>query len=773
MKLTRLIAALAATAILAIGCTASSENAEMDRFIDDLMSKMTLEEKLGQLNLPSCPSEIVTGNEKCENILENIRAGRVGAILNTYGYANILPYQKAAVEESRLGIPLLTGLDVIHGHKTVCPIPLGLAATWNPAAIEEASRLAALEATADGINWTYNPMVDISRDPRWGRCAEGAGEDPYLSGVVAQAMVRGYQGTAEELYNGNERMLACLKHFALYGGTASGLDYTEVDMSPMRMYNEYFPQYKAAVEAGVGSVMTSFNDINGMPSTGNKWLLTNLLRDEWGFDGFVVSDYNAVGELVKHGVAEDKMDAGVISFNAGLDMDMVTASCLMLEEAVKDGRVPMKRIDSACRRVLEAKYKLGLFENPYKHLDPALAERIFTPESREAARKISEESFVLLKNEGALPLAKNARIAVVGPLAAAGEQYPGTWTGAAYKNYPSLLEAMQKVEGAKVIYARGSNILEDADLEKAASYRYTYERDPRSEAALIREAVAAARRADVVVAAVGEAGYMSGESMSRTDLNLPGCQRRLLEALVKTGKPVVMVLFTGRPMTIAWEDENMNAILNAWFGGSEAGEAISNVLFGDVNPSGKITMTFPRTVGQCPIYYGHKNNPRPVKADRKTFKRYSSNWLDCSLQPLYPFGYGLSYTTFEYSAPVLSDTIMVGRAPVKATVTVKNTGDRDGYETVQLYIRDVVTPNWTRPVKELKGFEKIFIKAGESAEVEFEITPEMLSWYVVDQYNMSGSRAPMHAELVLENGDFLIMTGPNSRDTQSATLTVK
>ena len=770
MKLTKLFTALAAVTLLVAGCEKKSE---MDKFIDDLMSKMTLEEKLGQLNLPSCPSEIVTGNEKCENILENIRAGKVGAILNTYGYDNIMPYQKAAVEESRLGIPLLTGLDVIHGHKTVCPIPLGLAATWNPAAIEEAARLAALEATADGLNWTYNPMVDITRDPRWGRCAEGAGEDPYLGGKVAAALVRGYQGTPEELYNGNERMLACVKHFALYGGADSGLDYTEVDMSPARIYNEYLPPYKAAIDAGVGSLMTSFNDINGMPATANKWLFTEVLRNQWGYEGFVVSDYNAVGELCRHGVAADKLDAGIAAINAGLDMDMVTASCLLLEEAVKDGRVSMETVDRACRNVLVAKYKLGLFEDPYKHLDKSLSERIYTDESRAIARNIAAESFVLLKNDGTLPLKKTATVALVGPLADQGAQYAGTWTGAAFKNYPSLLDAFKQVKGLKVLHARGSNFEDNASLEEKLSYRYKYTRDTRPEAQMIAEAVAAARKADVVVAAVGECGYGAGESTSRTSLDLPGCQKRLLEALAKTGKPVVMVLFSGRPLTIAWEDKHMNAILEAWHGGSETGAALADVLLGDVNPSGKITMTFPYTVGQCPIYYNHKNNPRPVKADRKIFKRYSSNWIDAPMDPLYPFGYGLSYTTFEYSAPVLSDTLMVGRTPVKASVTVTNTGSVDGAEVVQLYIRDVVTPNWTRPVKELKGFEKVFIKAGESATVEFEITPEMLSWYEVDQYNMSGSSKPLSAKLVLEPGDFMIMAGPNSRDTQSATLTVK
>jgi beta-glucosidase len=480
-----------------------------------------------------------------------------------------------------------------------------------------------------------------------------------------------------------------------------------------------------------------------------------------------------VGELIKHRVAADKIEAGVAAFNAGLDMDMVTASCLELEAAVKDGRVSMKTIDRACRNVLEAKYKLGLFENPYKHLDKSLSERIFTDESRAIARKVTAESFVLLKNDGALPLKKKGTVALVGPLADQGAQYVGTWTGAAFKEYPSLLDAFKEVEGIKVLHARGSNFEEDAKLEEKLAYRYKYERDNRSEAQMIAEAVAAARKADVVVAAVGECGYGAGESTSRTNLNLPGCQKRLLEALVKTGKPVVMVLFSGRPMTIAWEDQNMDAILEAWHGGSETGAALADVLFGDTNPSGKITMTFPYTLGQIPIYYNQKSNPRPAKPGRKSFSRYSSNWIDSPMEPLYPFGYGLSYTSFEFSEPVLSDTLMVNKAAVKASVTVTNTGSYDGAEVVQLYIRDVVTPNYTRPVKELKGFKKVFIKAGESVTVDFEVTPEMLSWYEVDQYNMSGSSKPLSAKLVLEPGDFMIMAGPNSRDTKETKLTVK
>ena len=770
MKKHGLILALMSVIIILGGCKKKSE---MDKFIDNLMSKMTLEEKLGQMNLPAVPSEVITGNEQCENVLEEIRAGKVGAILNTYGYDNIMLYQKTAVEESRLGIPLLTGFDIIHGHKTVFPIPLGLASTWNLEAIETAASISALEATADGLNWTYNPMVDISRDPRWGRCSESAGEDPYFAGEFAKAMVRGYQGSPEELQYSNEKMLACVKHFAFYGGVDNGLDYMGVDISLNKMYNEYLPPYKAAIDAGVGSIMTSFNDINGMPATGNKWLLTQLLREEWDYEGFVVSDYNAVGELVKHGVAVDKEDAAVIAYNAGLDMDMVTAGCLELDKALSKNKITKKQIDKACRNILEAKYKLGLFQNPYKHLDPSLSKRIFTDENRQIARKIASESFVLLKNDGVLPLKKKGTIALIGPLADAGEQCAGTWTGSAYKEYPSLLDALQEIDGIRVLYARGSNILEDSKLEKYISFRYKYERDPRPAEELIAEAVTKARKADVVVVFAGEAAYMSGESVSVTNLDLPPGQKKLLKALKETGKPIILLLNTGRPLTLAWEDTNMNAILNTWNGGSETGLAVADVLFGDVNPSGKITMTFPYNLGQVPIYYGKRVSPRPLSKDIKHFKRYSTNWIDAPQEPLYPFGYGLSYTTFEYSEPILSNLEMVKRSNIIVSVEVTNTGDRDGYEVIQLYIRDILTPNWTRPAKELKGFQKLFIKAGETVKIDFEITPEMLSWYVVDQYNMKGSSKPLHAELVLEPGDFSIMVGPNSRDTKGITLTVK
>ena len=767
--------ALTLAALLVSSCSGKdAADREMDSFISDLMSRMTLEEKLGQMNLPSVPNtSVVTGNQKCENVLEDIRAGKVGGILNTYGYENVFLYQKTAVEESRLGIPLLVGLDVIHGHETVFPIPLGLACSWSPEDARLAARISAIEATADGINWTFNPMVDIARDPRWGRCAEGFGEDPYLGSLYARAMVRGYQGDSG--FSEDSDMLACLKHFALYGASESGRDYREVDMSPARMFNEYFPPYKAAVEEGVASVMTSFNDLNGCPSTANRWLLTEVLRNQWGFEGFVVSDYNAVGELVNHRAAGSKEEAAVMSLNAGLDMDMVTAGCLTLDKALERGEISVKQIDAACRRILEAKWKLGLFQDPYKYLDPSRKQRIYTEENRAEARRIAASTFVLLKNGMAagkqlLPLDKNLKLALVGPLADAGGQYPGCWAVAAKENYPSLLDKMREMDGIRLSYAKGCNILEDEKLEKIVSPTNAVHRDRRPLNEMIAEAVAAARNSDVVIAAMGEAANMSGESGSRTDISLPECQKALLKALKATGKPVVLVLFSGRPLTLSWENENMTSILETWFGGAEAAAAITDVLFGEVNPSGKLTMSFPYSVGQIPVYYNMKNTGRDAYS--KEYCRYASNWIDSPNEPLYPFGYGLSYTSFEYSAVSLSDSVMTPHNAVKAKVTVSNTGKYDGYEVVQLYIRDVVSSE-TRPVKELKGFKKVFLKAGESTEAEFDITPEMLGWYSVDQYNLAGSSTPLKARFVVEPGDFDIMIGPDSRNVQEARLTLQ
>lgn len=725
--------------------------------VDELMSQMTLEEKLGQLNCLVAPRGAVTGEQQSTGVAEKVRSGAVGSLFGRHDREELMAWQKMAVEESSLGIPLLFGADIIHGYRTTFPVPLALAATWNPESMERAARISTVEASSDGLTWLYNPMVDICRDPRWGRCVEGAGEDPYLASVYSETMVRGIQGDLKA----DDEILACVKHFALYGASEAGRDYRETDMSPARMYNEYFPPYKAAVDAGVASIMSSFNDVNGIPATGNRWLMTEVLRNQWGFDGFVVSDYNAVGEMVRHGIG-DRKTVSELALNAGVDSDMMTEGFVgELAASVKEGRVSMKAVDQACRRVLEAKEKLGLLDDPYKFLR-CEQNRIYTDEHRKAAREIAAESFVLLKNDGTLPLSKGKKVALVGPLADAGAQYTGSWQGAAYDDCRSLLAAMKEA-GCDFVFAKGSNMLEDAELEQAACRNRKYVRDPRSESQMIREAVAAARQSDVVLAAVGEPAWMTGEASSRTSLDIPQPQKRLLEALVKTGKPVVLLLFSGRPMTLEWEDGKMAAILDVWYGGSEAADAILDVVYGRVNPSGKLTMTFPRNVGQIPLYYNMKNGGRPAKTD--SYKRFSSCYMDSPNSPLYPFGYGLSYTTFEYTDFALSADAMQSDGSVTASVKVTNTGSRDADETVQLYIHDVYS-SMTRPVKELKAFRKVRVKAGETVEVSFEITPDLLSWYYVDPFETG---AP---QLALEPGEFEIMVGPDSSTLQTLMLNV-
>ncbi len=725
--------------------------------VDELMSQMTLEEKLGQLNCLVAPRGAVTGEQQSTGVAEKVRSGAVGSLFGRHDRDELMAWQKMAVEESRLGIPLLFGADIIHGYRTTFPVPLALAATWNPESMERAARISTVEASSDGLTWLYNPMVDICRDARWGRCVEGAGEDPYLASVYAETMVRGIQGDL----NDDDEVLACVKHFALYGASEAGRDYRETDMSPARMYNEYFPPYKAAVDAGVASVMSSFNDVNGIPATGNRWLMTEVLRNQWGFDGFVVSDYNAVGEMVRHGIG-DRKTVSELALDAGVDSDMMTEGYVdELAASVKDGRLSMKTVDQACRRVLEAKEKLGLLADPYKFLR-CEENRIYTDEHRKAAREIAAESFVLLKNDGTLPLSKGKKVALVGPLADAGAQYTGSWQGAAFDDCRSLLAAMKEA-GCDFVFAKGSNMLEDAELEQAACRNRKYVRDPRTEAQMIREAVVAAGQSDVVLAAVGEPAWMTGEASSRTSLDVPQPQRRLLEALVKTGKPVVLLLFSGRPMTLGWENDNMAAILDVWYGGSEAADAILDVIYGKVNPSGKLTMTFPRNVGQIPIYHNMKNGGRPARID--SYKRFSSSYMDSPNSPLYPFGYGLSYTSLEYSDFALSADTMTADGSVTASVKVTNTGSRDADETVQLYIHDVFS-SMTRPVKELKAFRKVHVKAGESVDVAFEITPDMLSWYYVDPY---GRTVP---QKTLEPGDFEILIGPDSVNLQTLMLNV-
>lgn len=748
--LAAVISASAATAM----ATPQADKGKMDQFIDNLMGKMTLQEKIGQLNLP-VSGEIVTGQAKSSDVAGKIRKGQVGGLFNVKGVDNIREVQKIAVEQSRLKIPLLFGMDVIHGYETVFPIPLALSCSWDMEAIKESARIAAKESSADGICWTFSPMVDICRDPRWGRMSEGGGEDPYLGSEISVAMVKGYQG--DDLTDKNT-IMACVKHFALYGAPEAGRDYNTVDMSHLSMFNNYFPPYKAAIDAGVGSVMTSFNVVDGIPATGNKWLMTDVLRDRWGFDGFVVTDYTAISEMIAHGMG-DLQQVSAMSLSAGTDMDMVADGFLTtLEKSLKEGKVTMVEIDKACRRILEAKYKLGLFDDPYKYCDVSRVKRdIFTAENRAVARKIATETFVLLKNENnLLPLQRKGKIALVGPLANTKANMPGTWSvAAAFDKYNSLYDSMkQSLAGkAEVLYAKGSNLMYDAQREAEATMFGREMRDPRSAQELLDEALNIASQADVIVAAVGESSEMSGESSSRTNLEMPDAQRDLLIALKKTGKPIVLVYFAGRSTVMTWEQENFPAILNVWFGGSEAADAICDVVFGDVSPSGKLTTTFPKNVGQIPLYYNHLNTGRPLEAG-KWFSKFRSNYLDIDNEPLYPFGYGLSYTTFRYGDLQLSNNSMNENGKITASVTVTNTGNYDADEVVQMYIRDMVG-SVARPVKELKGFERIHLKKGESRTVSFDITAEQLKFY-----NSA-------LNWVCEPGEFEVMVGGNSRDVQT------
>ena len=762
---------LAAAFLSTAAIQAQKSPQDMDRFIDALMKKMTVEEKIGQLNLP-VSGEIVTGQAQNSDVAKKIEQGLVGGLLNLKGVEKIRDVQKLAIEKSRLGIPLIFGMDVVHGYETIFPIPLGLSCSWDMEAIRKSARVAAIEASADGISWTFSPMVDISRDPRWGRVSEGNGEDPFLGGAIAKAMVSGYQGIdLNNQLKRNDEIMACVKHFALYGAGEAGRDYNTVDMSRNRMFNEYMYPYQAAVDAGVGSVMASFNEIDGVPATANKWLMTDVLRKQWGFDGFVVTDFTGISEMIAHGIG-DLQTVSARALNAGVDMDMVSEGFTgTIKKSIDEGKISMETLDKACRRILEAKYKLGLFDNPYKYCDLKRPKRdIFTKEHRDAARKIAGESFVLLKNDKSgssanptLPLKKEGTVAVIGPLANTRSNMPGTWSVAARLNdYPSVYEGLKEMMKGKVniTYAKGSNLISDAAYEERATmFGRSLNRDNRTDKEMLDEALKVAANADVIIAALGESSEMSGESSSRTNLALPDVQRTLLEALLKTGKPVVLTLFTGRPLTLTWEQEHVPAILNVWFGGSEAAYAIGDVLFGDVNPSGKLTMAFPKNVGQIPLFYNHKNTGRPL-LEGKWFEKFRSNYLDVDNDPLYPFGYGLSYTNFQYSDITLSAPTMGQDGSVTAMVTVTNTGKYDGAEVVQLYIRDLVG-SITRPVKELKGFDKIFLKAGESKTVSFKITPELLRFY---DYELN---------YVAEPGDFDIMIGGNSQSVKTTHLSLK
>lgn len=733
-----------------------SEDSKMDQFISELMGKMTLREKLGQLNLPS-GGDMITGLVQNSPLADAIRKQEIGGFFNVMGVEKIRELQRIAVEETRLKIPLVVGMDVIHGYKTVFPIPLAMSCSWDTVAVSRAASIAAKEASADGISWTFSPMVDIARDARWGRIAEGNGEDPYLGAAMARAYVQGYQGN--NLKKSDEHIMSCVKHFAFYGASESGRDYNLADMSRIRMYNEYMAPYRAAVEAGAGSVMSSFNTVDGVPATANKWLLTDLLRNEWGFNGLLVTDYNSIGEMNTHGVAPLK-EATARALNAGTDMDMVSYGFLnTLEESLKEGTVTEERINEACRRVLEMKYRLGLFDDPYKYCQPERAKKdLFTKENRSVARQIAAETFVLLKNDnGVLPLKKQGRIALIGPMGDARNNMCGMWSGTCDTDqHGTLLEGLRAAVGsqAEILYAKGSNIYYDELTERGATGVRPLQRGDNKQ--LLEEALQTAAKADVIVAALGECSEMSGESASRTDIRIPDAQQDLLKALKATGKPVILLLFAGRPLDLTWEANNIPAILNVWFGGSETGDAVADVLFGKVSPSGKLTTTFPRSVGQVPIYYSQVNTGRP-DPNPNEFNRFQSNYIDCRNDGLYPFGYGMSYTTFEYGEMRLSQEVMPKGGNIKVTVTVKNTGNYDADEIVQLYLRDCYA-DIARPVKELKGFQRISLKKGESREITFTLTNEHLKYY--------------NSELKYgyDPGDFQVMIGPNSRDVQTKTF---
>ncbi len=720
---------------------------KMDKFISSLMAKMTLDEKIGQLNLPNIGFD-VTGPVISQDVDKKIKNGLVGGVFNTFTPSAVKKLQDMAVKETRLGIPLIFGYDVIHGHKTTFPIPLALASTWDMPLVEQSARIAAQEASADGLNWTFSPMVDIARDPRWGRVAEGAGEDPYLGSLVAKAMVKGYQG--DDLAK-NNTIMACVKHFALYGGAEAGRDYNTVDMSLVKMYNEYLPPYHAAFDAGAASAMSSFNEINGVPATANKWLMTDLLRKQWGFKGFVVTDYTAINEMIEHGVGKDLKEVSALALNAGIDMDMVGEGFLKYtKELLKEGIVTQKTIDDACRRILEAKYKLGLFDDPYRYINEQRAKNeILTPENRKAARVIAENSMVLLKNDNQLlPLDPSKKIALIGPLADNQSEILGCWRAAGDKaKAVSVLTGFRNLlgPGAKIEYARGCNLLTDQVLQARISGKESL--DPRSDDEMITEAYHLASNSDVIVAVLGEPSELSGEAACRTELGLPGRQLELLQTLLKTGKPVVLVLMSGRPLTLEFEAANVPAILEAWHGGSEAGNAVADVLYGKYNPSGKLTMTFPLNVGQVPIYYNHKNTGRPYVGNRSD--KYKSRYLDVENAPLFPFGFGLSYTTFSYTDLKLDKQKLATNGTLTITVKLTNTGRYDGNEVAQLYVRDMVG-SIGRPVKELKGFQKVFLKAGESRILTFTLTPADLAFYNSD------------LQLKAEPGDFMVSVGTNS-----------
>lgn len=734
--------AVSASMISFFACSSNvstTEESKLDQKVDSVLSLMKMNEKIGQMVLYSSDWD-VTGPSLRSGYLDDIRKGYCGNIFNAYSVDFTRKLQKIAVEESRLKIPLLFGYDVIHGQKTIFPISLGESASWDMAAIEKSARVAATEAAAMGVNWTFAPMVDISVEPRWGRVSEGAGEDPFLGSRIAEARVRGFQGND---LSDTLTILACVKHFAAYGAPLAGRDYNTVDMSERVFLDIYLPPYKAAIDAGALSVMSSFNELNGVPATGSKYLLTDILRNKLGFKGFVVTDYTSINEMVNHGVATNEADAGLLAVKAGVDMDMQGEVYFKyLKKQVEDGLVDEKNIDDAVRRILRVKFMLGLFDDPYRYCNESREKRlVYAPEHLDAALDVAKRSMVLLKNnDNALPLKKGEKIAVIGELAASARDMLGSWKAAGDWDFmKSTVDELRDYNGKdNVIYAEGCKKMgEDKGGFPAA--------------------IAAANQADKIVMVIGEDWEWSGEAASRTNINVPGVQTELLEKLNSLNKPIIVVLMNGRPLELTKENTLADAILEAWFPGTMGGKAITQVLYGQYNPSGKLTMTFPRSLGQVPIFYYEKNTGRPLYLPNP---KYKSKYIDCPNDPLFPFGFGLSYTTFEYSDIKLSTTELSEKNELKASVIVNNTGKFDGEEVVQLYVRDLVG-SVTRPVKELKGFEKISLKAGESKTVTFTITPDMLAFHRID---MTYGTEP---------GEFNLFIGGNSRDLKQSSFSLR
>lgn len=739
-----------------LSCVNKTEEDKRHMFINTIMNKMSIEEKIGQLNLVTPTSH--TGPFATKSVFEKLKDGSAGNIYSVMGSLKNVRKRYSYVDSTSHKIPFMFGLDIIHGYKTVFPIPLGLSCSWDTTLIQKTARVAAVEATSIGYNWTFSPMVDLTRDPRWGRVMEGSGEDPYLGSLIARAMVKGYQG--DDLSSPTS-LMACVKHFGVYGAAEAGRDYNTTDMSRLSMYQNYLPPYKAAIEAGAGSIMTSFNDIDGVPATANKWLLTDLLRDEWGFEGFVVTDYNCIQELMPHGVAGDIQEASIKSLKAGVDMDMASESMsATLKKSLDEGKISELDIDIACRRVLEAKYKLGLFQDPYRGYDPERAKTdILTNENKAIAKEAALKSIVLLKNDnGILPLKKESKIALIGPNVNDKYDMFSMWSFVGDgKSVTTIYDGIKKLN-PNVSFAKGTLLSDDEFLNQVM--RTTY--DPEKQEALVNEAMSIAKKSDVVVLVLGESRNMSGEAKSFTDISLSNCQKNLLKRLKSTGKPIVLLLSHGRPMTIEDDLQYVDAALATWRLGTEAGNAIADVLFGNYNPSGKLTMTFPRNVGQVPIYYNHKNTGRPYVepkgADEKR-SGFKSNYMDERNSPLFPFGYGLSYTTYSYSDITLSDTLLVGsQAQLDVTVNITNSGKIAGEETAQLYLYDPVA-SVARPVKELKKFQKVFLQPGETKQIQFTLTPEDLKFYNTD--------------LIWgwESGKFIVQIGTNSEEVHTAPFT--